>query len=293
MALSSRRVSQVCSQLPRPIAVRTVLTIGTGIQKSHLAGNFISNQLRLQFAQMSPPVPLVPHYMVKSKSAVDAGHPSNAVYVQYPTPPTDSFRRNEEERVFTSFKESMVQVWQGPGRLEQSDAANHQPAVEAAKSLPPRPFEMPDGWNQVFGIERFKVVEGLFDHKAALTDADSPALEHKHTITQLINASLNAVDTEIRPTLLGNIVLTGGGSQMEKLADRLHAELSTMFPNPRVRVHASNISTDRKYGAWLGGSILASLGTFHQVSFFFFSSFFFLFLSPFFVTDLAHYFDSC
>ncbi|KAL1301716.1 hypothetical protein AAFC00_005924 [Neodothiora populina] len=236
-----------------------------GIQKSHLAGNFISQQLRLQFSQMTPTVPLVPHYMIKSKQPVDAGQPSNAVFAKFDTPPTDSFRLNEEERVFTSFKESMVQVWQGPGKLETTDSMGNQPNVEAAKALPPRPFEMPDGWNQVFGIERFKVAEGLFDAKSALTDAEHPVPDQKQTLAQLVNASLNAVDMEIRPTLLSNIVLTGGGSQIEKLADRLHSELSQMFPNPRVRVHASNISTDRKYGAWLGGSILASLGTFHQM----------------------------
>lgn len=209
--------------------------------------------------------------MVKSKQPVDAGQPSNATYVQYATPPSASFRLNEEERVLTSFKESMVQVWQGPGKLEATDALNHQANVDAAKSLPARPFELPDGWNQVFGLERFKIAEGLFDHKAALIDPQNAAAtpEHKQTLAQLVNASLNAVDMEARPTLLGNIVLTGGGSQIEKVADRLHAELSAMFPNPRVRVHASNVSTDRKYGAWLGGSVLASLGTFHQVCCFF------------------------
>ena len=215
---------------------------------------------------MTPPVPLVPHYTVKTKQPVDAGQPSNATYVKFPNPPSDSFRLNEEERVFTSFKESMVQVWQGPGKLEQADAAGHTPNIDSTRSLPPRPFEMPDGWNQVFGIERFKVAEGLFDHKAALTSTEHPAPDGKHTLVNLVNASLNAVDMEIRPSLLGNIVLTGGGSQLEKVADRLHSELSAMFPNPRVRINASNVSTDRKYGAWLGGSILASLGTFHQVS---------------------------
>ena len=40
---------------------------------------------------------------------------------------------------------------------------------EIAKNQPGRPFEMPDGWNQVFGVERYKAVEGLFDAKAAYT----------------------------------------------------------------------------------------------------------------------------
>ena len=139
-----------------------------GIQRSPLASNFISSQIRLQFAQMQPPVPLVPHYMVKSKQPVDASQASNASYVQFATPPTESFRRSEEERVLTSFKESIVQVWQGPGKLDTTDHVGHRPNLDAAKSTPPRPFEMPDGWNQVFGAERFRVAEGLFDASAAL-----------------------------------------------------------------------------------------------------------------------------
>lgn len=118
---------------------------------------------------MDPVAPLVPHYMVKSKSPVDAGQSSNAEYMKFDIPPTDSFRKNEEERIFTSFKESMVQVWQGPGKLDQADGVGNHPNINAVKDLPSRPFEMPDGWNQVFGIERFRVAEGLFDAKAALT----------------------------------------------------------------------------------------------------------------------------
>lgn len=117
---------------------------------------------------MTPPVPLVPHYMVKSKSPVDAGAPANAVYAQFATAPSASFRRLEEERVLTSFKESMVQVWQGPGRLDLADQMGHHPNLESVRSIPAKPFEMPDGFNQVFGQERFRVVEGLFNAEAAL-----------------------------------------------------------------------------------------------------------------------------
>jgi len=81
----------------------------------------------------------------------------------------------------------------------------------------------------------------------------------------MVKAALDAVDVEIRPTLLNHVVLTGGGSLIEKLADRIQSELSAMYPNPRVRVQTSSNATDRKYGAWIGGSVLASLGTFHQM----------------------------
>ena len=70
------------------------------------------------FSTLPTPVPLVPHYMVKTKQPVDANAPSNATYAAFPKPPTPSFRQLEEDRVLTAFKESVVQAWPGPGRLD-------------------------------------------------------------------------------------------------------------------------------------------------------------------------------
>ena len=85
------------------------------------------------------------------------------------------------------------------------------------------------------------------------------------TLPSIINKSLNSCDVDTRAHLLSNVILTGAGSLIEKLPDRLHADLQAMFPNPRVRVLANTNSVERKYGAWIGGSVLASLGTFHQM----------------------------
>jgi actin-related protein 4 len=82
-----------------------------------LGGNFMSEQIRLMFASQPTPVPLVPHYQVKAKTPVDAGQASQAIYKKFEIPPTDSYRKWEEERVFTEFKESVVQVWEGPSKL--------------------------------------------------------------------------------------------------------------------------------------------------------------------------------
>ncbi|KAJ9620840.1 NuA4 histone acetyltransferase subunit [Taxawa tesnikishii (nom. ined.)] len=239
-----------------------------GVQKSHLAGDYISQQIRLQFAQMTPAVPLVPHYMVKSKQPVDAGQPSNATYVQFGTPPTASFRKLSEERVLTSFKESVVQTWQGPGKLDAPSGIPGQTNADTVRNLPPKPFEMPDGWNQVFGVERFRVVEGLFNPAGALTVGTRRRIASPRSEAYFAGFGcgfLAAVDVEVRPQLLNHIVLTGGGSVIEKLGERLQAELTTLYPNPRVRVHVAPNIVDRKYGAWVGGSVLASLGTFHQM----------------------------
>ncbi|KAL1835706.1 hypothetical protein VTK73DRAFT_5448 [Phialemonium thermophilum] len=38
-----------------------------------------------------------------------------------------------------------------------------------------------------------------------------------------------------------------------------------MYPGVRVKIHAAGWTSERRFGAWVGGSILASLGTFHQM----------------------------
>ena len=146
------------------------LILKKGVARSPLAGNFVSQQLRLLFSSSQPPTPLTPHYLVSSKTPVDAGVPAHASYKSFAagTAPQDSFRRFQEERVLTEFKESVVQVWPGPGRLAgqgQHGTTNE----EYAKTLPGRPFEMPDGWNQMFGAERYRAAEGMFDAKMAFT----------------------------------------------------------------------------------------------------------------------------
>ena len=137
-----------------------------GIQKSTLAGNWISEQTRLMFSQSQPPIPLTPHYLVATKSPVEAGAAAQATYKTYPNPPKDSFKHYQEERVLTEFKEACVQVW-NPMRNGNTPLASSADYIKTHE--PGKTFEMPDGFNQIFSIDRLRVIEGLFDEKAALT----------------------------------------------------------------------------------------------------------------------------
>ncbi len=61
------------------------------------------------------------------------------------------------------------------------------------------------------------------------------------------------------------VVLTGGGSRLSGLSKRLYWETLTLVPaafKPRI-LTASDI--EREFSAWIGGSILASLGTFQEM----------------------------
>ena len=202
--------------------------------------------------------------MIASKTPVDAGAPAQATYRNFNTQPTESFRALEEERVLTEFKESVVQVWTGPGRLSSSTPQG-MTNLDYAKQQPGRVFEMPDGANQMWGAERFNVAEGMWDSSAALPVPGEAAPSKTQTIPEMVKASIGAVDMDIRPHLLQNIVVTGGSTLINGFTDRLHNELLAMYPGARIKIQAAGLTAERRFGSWIGGSILGSLGTFHQM----------------------------
>ena len=100
---------------------------------------------------------------------------------------------------------------------------------------------------------------------AAAAAASSQAAQAGQTLPALIQSCLSLVDVDIRPHLLSNVVVTGGGSLLYGFTDRLNHELMALYPGPRVRITAPGNTVERRFASWIGGSILASLGTFHQV----------------------------
>ncbi|KAB8532591.1 hypothetical protein FH972_025536 [Carpinus fangiana] len=231
-------------------------------QKSSLAGNWVSDQLRLIFNAAQPPVPLTPHYLVAAKQQVDAGESAKATLRSFAAPPLASFRRLQEERVLTEFKETCVQVWnpaRTPNNASLANSADYLKTNDVGK-----PFEFPDGYNNVFAADRYRAVEGLFDPAASADPAAAP-VQKSDTLPALLAAALAAADVDLRPLLLANVVVAGGSSLIYGLTDRVSYELAAMYPSSRVRIVAPGMTVERKYAAWIGGSILASLGSFHQM----------------------------
>jgi len=78
----------------------------------------------------------------------------------------------------------------------------------------------------------------------------------------LCHASIQASDIDVRKDLCKNIILSGGTTMYEGLADRLKEEIVAQLPaGAEVRIIAS---ADRKYAVWKGASTLASLSTFES-----------------------------
>ncbi|EXF76589.1 actin-like protein 4 [Colletotrichum paranaense] len=241
-------------------AIHDGMVLKRSIQKSPVGGLWLSSQIRSLWETSEPKIEPVPTYMVESKTPVDAGAPAQFKERKFDFSITDSFRAYEDDRLLTEFKESVVETWRGPGKyaVPQNE--------EFAKTQPGRVFEFPNGANQMWREQRYKVSEGMWDETAAFpTTNEEFRLNKSQTIPELIRAALNAVDVDLRPNLLGNIVVTGSTSLLNGFNDRLNNELTAMYPGLKIKIHAAGLSSERRFGAWIGGSILASLGTFHQM----------------------------
>ncbi|KZT26937.1 actin-like protein Arp4p [Neolentinus lepideus HHB14362 ss-1] len=220
--------------------------------------------------QHRPAIQLLPHQLIASKMPVEPAQPPKF------TPREDRIAQTTNSwRVWAESREVDEWVQSVAGVLDQG--WNEQ----AVMQRPPRQYEFPTGFNTYFGPERFSVGELYFNHSmiavgpsSLLHPSDtSPSLSFAslpqdrndnlpRPLPSLITASIGSCDADLRHSLMTNMVVTGGGSLFGGLVDRLSNELSRHW---QVKLHAPGNPIERRYGGWLGGSILASLGTFHQL----------------------------
>ena len=82
---------------------------------------------------------------------------------------------------------------------------------------------------------------------------------------QICYDSIQICDIDIRKDLYNNIVLSGGNSMFNGLKEIIEEDVKTLAPysmKEEVKVIAS---PERKYAAWIGGSILSSISTFESM----------------------------
>jgi actin-related protein len=116
-------------------------------------------------------------------------------------------------------------------------------------------YELPDGNIITIGNERFRCPEVLFQPNfigLECTGAHETGFQ-----------SIQKCDIDIRKDLYSNIVMSGGTTMFEGIADRMTKEIVNLAPSSmKFKVVAP---PERKYSVWIGGSILASLSTFQQM----------------------------
>jgi len=113
-------------------------------------------------------------------------------------------------------------------------------------------YELPDGQTVTISKERFMCPEALF--QPSMTGKEASGVD---IITY---DSILACDIDIRKDLYSNIVLSGGTTMYEGIAERMTKDITAQAPaSMQIKVIAP---PERKFSVWIGGSILSSLSTF-------------------------------
>ncbi|KAK1796757.1 hypothetical protein P4O66_009771 [Electrophorus voltai] len=230
------------------IPVHDGYVLQQGIVKSPLAGDFMSMQCRELFQELN--VEIIPPYMIASKDSVREGAPASWKKKEKLPQVTRSWHNYMCNTVIQDFQASVLQV---------SDSPYDE---QVAAQMPTVHYELPNGYNCDFGAERLKIPEGLFDPSNAKGLSGNTMLGVGHVVT----TSVGMCDIDIRPGLYGSVIVTGGNTLIQGFTDRLNRELSQKTPpSMRLKLIANNTTVERRFSAWIGGSILASLGTFQQM----------------------------
>lgn len=147
------------------------------------------------------------------------------------------------------------------------------PSKQAAQPQPqPVDYTLPDGRVISVGAERFKLPEYLFQGSTN----ESGGGQQLHPLQTMVLHTLQLCEGEHHKELMRNMVLTGGGSCLAGVGERLEAELkgaarrlssvqTIASQAHRIVLLSGGSNHERKHGAWLGGSILGSLRTQHEL----------------------------
>jgi len=213
------------------------------IVSSTLAGDRLTKEMQLALEKKG--VSIKPSFMITRKEI----RPSEFQVKLKDCPNTTaSYMNYMVENVVRDIKENVCRVAEKP--IDDSYA-----------NLATMPYELPDGNTIEVGPDRFAIPDLLFNPEPLNNDT--------HTFTgvhNMLHESVTKCDADIRRELFNSIIVTGGTTLLTGFFDRLSLELSVPALVPyKLKILASPSSAERKFSVWIGGSILASLGSFHQM----------------------------
>ncbi len=158
---------------------------------------------------------------------------------------------NERENLFQSTGEQYTVK----GIKEEACYVALDPKA-AEKSPPEHACMLPDGNTIKLTTERFMCPECMFNPGLAMGKADK-------SLQEFVMESVLKCDESLRKAMLANVVLAGGSSMFQGMPERLEKELNAIAPaGLKAEVKAPK---NRKYAAWIGGSVISSLSTFKNM----------------------------
>jgi actin-related protein len=224
------------------VPVHDGYVISQAIVKTPLGGDFVTMQCQKYFEDKQ--IEITPPYQLASKESVKEGEQAKFTKKNNTPEVSKSWHNFMVKQVVQDFQASVLQV---------SDSPYDKEVIE---SMPGVHYEFPNGYHKDFGPERFSIPESLFDPG----HASMKAVQGSMGVGQVVTTSVGMCDIDIRPSLYGSVIVTGGNTLISGFAERLNRDLSAKTPpSMRLKLVSSGGTTERRYASWIGGSILASL----------------------------------
>ncbi|KAI1722733.1 actin domain-containing protein [Ditylenchus destructor] len=221
------------------------------VVRSPIGGDFIVDQCKKVLDKQN--IDIVPYYQVGSKKEVKDGEPSVWKERTGLPPVTRSYADFMKKQVIEDFAHSTLQLCDTPIDVEFID------------KLPASSYGFPCGFRKDFLSERARIPEALFDLKHIEDDTNN-LKDTLINVSTIAATSCGMCDVDLRPTFYSNLMITGGNSLIMGFTERLNHDLAHKCPaTMKLRVSAAPTPVERRYGAWIGGSIVSSLGTFQQL----------------------------
>ncbi|XP_046974674.1 actin-like protein 6A [Vanessa cardui] len=206
--------------------------------RSSVGGDHLVAQAKHMLNNMH--IQMLPIYSIQSKEVIRERERARYTLKTLPAGLTHTWQQYMLKRQYEDFVHCVAHV---------SETAYDD---RSAASVPGLHYEFPGGYHQDFGPERFKLSECLFEQ----------SLGAPH----LVCAAAGACDADARAALWGAVVACGGGACATGWLERLAKELAGRAPSAhRLKVAAPPAPAERRFAAWIGGSILASIGSFQQM----------------------------
>ena len=165
--------------------------------------------------------------------------------------------KDEHYQFVQDIKENMCYVSQ--------DYAEELNMMDDPLTQEQRSYELPG--NHVIEVnhhKRITAAECLFDpSKVGVTMQE---FDCTGGIAQLAYQSIEKCDSDLKIGLYNNIVLAGGTTLMKRFPERFDYELRKFARGEAKTDININPALNRKYAAWVGGSMLASFSTFSDMT---------------------------
>ncbi|KAF1872677.1 hypothetical protein Lal_00016514 [Lupinus albus] len=242
-----------------------------GVTTSPIGGDFLTECLMKSLEGKG--IRIRPRYSFKKKEI----RPGNlqAINLDFPHT-TESYKVYSQRVIASDIKECVCRAPDSPYDGLCSVVINSYNVLNLIESayanIPTTSYELPDGQIIEIGSDKFKIPDILFNPSLVQT---IPGMESFAGIAPSIRGlpkmvidSINKCDVDIRRELFSSILLAGGTASMQQLKERIEKDLLEESPQAaRVKVIGSGNATERRFSVWIGGSILASLGSFQQMWF--------------------------